>query len=56
MLNKDGLRTSRGERWGKVTIHKVLTNEAYCGTLVWGGRRGHRAVRSSQAPVRVDNA
>ena len=56
MLNKDGLRTARGERWGKVTVHKVLTNEAYCGTLVWGGRKGHRAIRSGQAPVRVENA
>ena len=55
VLNSDGLRTSRGERWGKVTVHKVLTNEAYCGTLVWGGRRGHRAIRSGEAPVRVEN-
>ena len=55
-LNNDGLRTARGERWGKVTVHKVLTNEAYCGTLVWGGRPGHQAIRSGQAPVRVENA
>lgn len=40
-LNQDGFRTINGERWGKVTVHKVLTNEAYCGTLVWGGRPGH---------------
>jgi len=55
-LNSDGLRTSRGERWGKTTIHKILTNEAYCGTLVWGGRPGHPAARSAEPPVRVENA
>lgn len=56
MLNNEGLRTSTGERWGKGTVHKVLTNEAYCGTLVWGGRKGHLAIRSGQEPVRVENA
>ena len=55
-LNNDGLRTSRGERWGKVTVYEVLTNEAYCGTLVWGGRRGHPAIHSGETPVRVENA
>ncbi len=55
-LNQDGLRTINGERWGKVTVHKVLTNEAYCGTLVWGGRPGHPALSSGEAPVRVENA
>ncbi|GAI43686.1 unnamed protein product [marine sediment metagenome] len=55
-LNSDGFRTSRGERWGKTTIHKILTNEAYCGTLVWGGRPGHPAARSAEPPVRVENA
>ena len=55
-LNKEGSRTSTGERWGRVTVHKVLTNEAYCGTLVWGGRPGHPAIRSGEPPVRVENA
>ena len=55
-LNKEGSRTSTGERWGRVTVHKVLTNEAYCGTLVWGGRLGHPAIRSGEPPVRVENA
>lgn len=55
-LNHDGFRTINGERWGKVTVHKVLTNEAYCGTLVWGGRPGHPAINSSEPPVRVENA
>ena len=55
-LNRDGLRTSTGHRWSKTTIHKILTNEAYCGTLVLGGRPGHTAVRSGEPPVRVENA
>ena len=55
-LNKEGFRTANGERWGKVTVHKVLTNEAYCGTLVWGGRPGHPALSSGEPPVRVENA
>ena len=55
-LNREGIRTSTGQRWGRTTVHKVLTNEAYCGTLVWGGRPGHPAIRSGDPPVRVENA
>ncbi len=55
-LNREGLRTGTGQRWGRTTVHKVLTNEAYCGTLVLGGRAGHPAVHSGVAPVRVENA
>ena len=55
-LNCDGLRTATGERWGRVTVHKVLTNEAYCGTLVWGALKGHAAARGAEPPVRVENA
>ena len=55
-LNKEGIRTGTGKRWGRTTVHKVLTNEAYCGNLVWGGRSGHPAVHSGLPPVRVENA
>ncbi len=55
-LNKDGLRTSTGARWTKTYVYKVLTNEAYCGTLVLGGRPGYKAIRSGETPVRVENA
>ena len=55
-LNRDGFRTSSGMRWGKTTVHKILTNEAYCGTLVWGGRPGHPAIRSGDPPVRIESA
>jgi DNA invertase Pin-like site-specific DNA recombinase len=55
-LNRDGFLTSTGQRWGKTTVHKVLNNEAHCGTLVWGGRPEHSAIRSKTPPVRVENA
>ena len=55
-LNQEGFRTSTGQRWGKTTVHKILNNEAYCGTLVWAGRPGHIAVHSGEPPVRVENA
>ena len=55
-LNREGFRTSNSERWGKVTVHKILTNEAYCGILVWGGRLGHPAIHSGEPPVRVESA
>lgn len=45
-LNREGLYTSAGRRWGKTTVHKILNNEAYCGNLVLGGRPGHRAIHS----------
>ncbi|MDO8688570.1 MAG: recombinase family protein, partial [Dehalococcoidia bacterium] len=55
-LNHEGVRTAGGQRWGRVTVHKVLTNEANCGTLVFGSRAGETAVRNGLAPVRVENA
>ncbi len=55
-LNREGFCTSTGKRWSKTAVHKILTNEAYCGTLVWGGRPGHQAIKSGTPPVRVENA
>ncbi|MDO9580840.1 MAG: recombinase family protein, partial [Bacteroidales bacterium] len=55
-LNREGFLTSTGQRWGKTTVHKILNNEAYCGTLVFGGRPGHPALHSGEPPVRVENA
>jgi site-specific DNA recombinase len=56
VMNREGFRTANGQPWGKTTVHKILTNEAYCGTLVWGGRPGHPAIHSADPPVRVENA
>ena len=55
-LNREGFRTAAGERWGRTTVHKILTNEAYRGTLVWGGRPGPPALCSGEPSVRVENA
>jgi site-specific DNA recombinase len=54
-MNREGFRTGNGRLWGKTTVHKILTNEAYCGTLIWGGRPGHPAIHSVDPPVRVEN-
>ncbi|MDP6453221.1 MAG: recombinase family protein [SAR202 cluster bacterium] len=54
-LNTEGFRTSTNRRWGAVTVHKVLTNEAHKGTLLWGGCAGHLASHSGEEPVRADN-
>ncbi len=55
-LNREEVFTSTGQRWGKTTVHKILNNEVYCGTLVFGGRPGHPAIHSSEPPVRVEDA
>lgn len=34
-LNSRGLRTSRGNLWGKTSLHSILTNERYLGKVVW---------------------
>ncbi len=50
-LNSEGIPTANGKQWLKTTIHAMLTNEAYTGTLVWG----HNA-RDGAPPVRVEDA
>jgi site-specific DNA recombinase len=35
-LNKDGIGGPKGKGWGKTSIRKILGNEAYIGTAVWG--------------------
>jgi DNA invertase Pin-like site-specific DNA recombinase len=55
-INDEGFRNRNGNLWNGTTVHQILTNEAYCGTLVWGGRQGRPAVKSGVDPVRVENA
>ena len=50
-LNDDGIPTATGKPWLKTTVHRLLTNEAYSGTLIWG----HNA-RDGAEPVRVEDA
>ena len=32
-LNAEGIPTSNGKKWLKTTVHFLLTNEAYAGTV-----------------------
>ena len=50
-LNAEGILTTKGKRWHKATVLKILNNEAYTGTLVWGS-----AAKDGAPPVRVENA
>ena len=50
-LNAEGIPTSNGKKWLKTTVHFVLTNEAYGGTVVWGEK-----AKDGQPPVRVEDA
>jgi len=48
-LNRDGIAAPRSKGWGKTTIHKILSNEAYLGNLVWGQQSTRGLV-----PIRVE--
>ena len=50
-LNKEGIISPRGNSWGKTTVHKILSNEVYTSTLVWGRNSGR-----DLPPIRVENA
>lgn len=52
-LNREGISAPSGKRWGKTTLHGILTNEVYTGTLVWG-RQSKSA--PNHLPVRVEGA
>ena len=50
-LNKEGIASPRGKLWGKTSVHGILINEAYTGTLVWGAK-----AKDEAEPVRVEKA
>ncbi len=50
-LNDDGIPTTNGKPWLKTTVHRLLSNEAYTGTLVWGLN-----AKDGAPPVRVEDA
>ena len=41
----------RGNLWGKTSVHAILINETYTGTLIWGAN-----AKNGAEPVRVENA
>ena len=50
-LNREGIAGPRGKGWGKTTIHQLLANEVYTGTLVWCRTCIHKL-----PVIRVENA
>lgn len=38
-LNASGLRTSRGTRFRDQSVLRIISNERYCGTYIWGSVR-----------------
>ena len=50
-LNKEGISSPRGKLWARTSVHNILTNEAYTGTLVWGIN-----AKDNADPVRVEKA
>ena len=59
-LNSEELLTRTGTRWSNTSLHKVLSNEAYVGTLVWGSEKKARTRKSKhfsdEPEVRVEKA
>jgi DNA invertase Pin-like site-specific DNA recombinase len=54
-LNGQAIPSPGGKLWSKGQVHRVLTNPAYTGTLVWGaGGEYHR--RLQMEPIRVEGA
>ena len=51
ILNDEGITSPRGKLWNKPTVHNILRNEAYLGTLVWGNN-----AKDGADPVRVEKA
>ena len=50
-LNDEGILSPRGKLWGKTSVHAILINESYTGTLVWGTHS-----KDNAEPVRVEKA
>ena len=50
-LNDEGIASPKGKLWGKTSVHAILKNEVYVGTLVWGAN-----AKDNVEPVRVDKA
>ena len=50
-LNDEGIASPAGKLWGKTSVHAILRNEVYTGTLVWGAN-----AKDNADPVRVEKA
>ncbi|MEX0762645.1 MAG: recombinase family protein [Dehalococcoidia bacterium] len=54
-LNKDGVPSPAGKRWGRSRVHSMVTNPVYKGTLIFGAR-GRFHLNAGMEPVRVEGA
>ncbi len=61
-LNADGIKTKRGNSFGSNSLHDLMHNEKYIGTLVYGqspyredGTRNTHA-RDGEDPIRIEDA
>ena len=52
-LNDEGLASPAGKLWSKNTVHFILKNEVYTGTLIWGASSKSQG---KAEPVRVEKA
>ena len=50
-LNDEGVASPADKLWSKNTVHFILKNEVYTGTLVWGAN-----AKDNAEPVRVEKA
>jgi len=55
-LNTEGVLTPRGCKLSNTAVHKLLTNEVYTGTLIWGTKRTGLQQHKAPDPIRVEDA
>ena len=51
ILNKEGIRTRAGKKWEKTSIHWILTNHVYTGTLVFRAKGEEIRVEGAFNPI-----
>ena len=51
VINGEGIAGPGSKHWLKTSVHRILTNEAYEGTLIWGAN-----AKDKEPPVRVEDA
>jgi len=56
-LNADGISSRTGKKWGATSVEKILHNEAYTGTMVWGKRtKNPSQIINGTVPLRIEEA
>ena len=56
ILNGDGLTTRQNKKWSKTSVHYILKNEVYAGTLMWGEVSTNGKKENRPPVIRVENA